>query len=584
MKSAHSIFDIKIVFSLFGYILIAILFTYPLIFKITSHLPGVPGDVYQFIWAFWHFKKSLLAGINPYVTELMFYPLITNLILHTWTPAKCLMAMPISTLTGNWIFSYNLLFLFSFVASALGAFLLVLRYTTNPLLAFAGGVIFAFAPNQMAHAHGHLNIISTEAIPWLVLIWQNYEKKFRYSTLVGLVLLAVYQFLCEYQLFIFIMMLLFVYIIYKSKTNITQYKNEVIKLLPPLAGFFVLLAPFWLMAITVLGEYNVMAIHGPRWGMADRFSIDVLHLIMPSGLHPIWGQLVESLSQAINLPAQGAERNAFLGYLVIAFIIIALIKCWHIKAVRFWSFAGAVFLVLAFGPLLKVANISINSIPGLYLFSFHGIKVILPMPYTLIHYLPVLNGMRIPARFIIMTILSASILFAIAGDYLMRSLKMGIVKKYILSIGIVVIVLFEYLPAPFPVFKPVTPQVYDIIKQDEKIDNIVLDFPAAPWDWTDIDSLYNQTYHEHKIVGGWTARMSASQKKYFYDYNIIKEVNLGREVESKAFEDMLKALNIRYVITRNGTVRRVVENMQNEITGFYKLAESENAQLWIYSP
>jgi hypothetical protein len=578
----NKIFNIKEnLIAAIGFIFAAIVFTYPLILDFQTKLPGVLADPYQFVWGFWHFKKSVLQLQNPFVTDFMYYPMQINLILHTWVPAKTAIAFLLSFLSGNWILIYNILFMFSFVMAALGMYFLVLQYVPSRMLAFISGIIFAFAPNQMAHAHGHFNMISMEAMPWIVLLGHYYMKQFRWSTLAGLVVLLGYQFFCDYQFIVYLIILYGVWVIYTAKLDWGKYKELLLKTMPVAGCFVLVLAPFWIMAIKAIKVYSVMSIHSGGWGKAEDYSMDILHLLLPSNLHFIWGDFIVKVLAVMKVPFPSAEMNGFIGYSVIALCVFAGIKYWSKNSVRFWCIAGVSFMLLSFGPLLNFKGISLNATPWINLFSFDGIKVLFPMPYTIIHYLPVFNGARIPARFIIITIMSAAILVSIAGYYIIDNIKVSEIGKRALKIILLLIIILEYLPIPFPTYEPRVPEIYNSIRQDVNENNVVLDLPSPPWDWNALDTLYYQVYHQHKMIGGWTARSSGPQVDYFFKYHIIKEVSRGNaDIDVGEFADMLKNLDVYYIVVRDSKTMNVIHKMADSLPEMEMMQGIDGYELW----
>ena len=54
-----------------GYVFVTLLMTYPLVFHLSTHIPGeIPGGVgdgHQNLWNIWHFKKRVLNFQNPFI-------------------------------------------------------------------------------------------------------------------------------------------------------------------------------------------------------------------------------------------------------------------------------------------------------------------------------------------------------------------------------------------------------------------------------------------------------------------------------------------------------------------------------------
>src|ERR687885_2630955 len=66
-----------------GYVLLTILMTNPVPFRLFTEVPG-GGDAWQHIWNLWWVKHALLdLHTNPYHTDLIYYPNGVNLYLHT---------------------------------------------------------------------------------------------------------------------------------------------------------------------------------------------------------------------------------------------------------------------------------------------------------------------------------------------------------------------------------------------------------------------------------------------------------------------------------------------------------------------
>ena len=73
---------------------------------------------------------------------------------------------------------HNVTHLLSFPLSGLGAYLLVRKFTGEPLSALAGGFVFAFNPSHVQHALHHVGITSIEFFPFFALFyWQAIERR-----------------------------------------------------------------------------------------------------------------------------------------------------------------------------------------------------------------------------------------------------------------------------------------------------------------------------------------------------------------------------------------------------------------------
>lgn len=567
----------KLVMPLLGYLLLISLIVYPFWTNFTAAVIGGGGDIFQFTWSFWHFKNALLQLNNPFITDLIFYPLEINLILHVCTPTKSVIAVILQILGFNTIASYNSLVVYTYVMAGLGAYLLILSYIPDRKIAFVGGLIYAFAPNQLAHTLGHLNVISIEAIPWLVYVWRSHVQRPRIWKTIILSWLSIYLFFCDYQLFLYTIILVSLYLLSYFLNNFQDALTK-FKLMAPVGIIFLLImTPFWIMAATALKKYNLMAIHGHGWGAAEHYYMDLVSIIIPSETHFLWGNMVKKFNAIFNISpfSNESERTAFMGISVLTIFGIGIRKNWDNVNVRFWLLIALVFLFFSFGPILHFFGMPINAMSGFHLFSFDGIKVLFPMPYTIIHYLPVFNGARIPSRFIVMTSLAVAIMFSIFLYNFLAQKQWSQYKRNLFLLGLVLIIAFEYWPQSFFHGEVKIPSVYQIIAQDKDKDHVVLDMPSAPWAY-DLHMHHFQISHGHKMVGGFTARFSKDQEDYIKKYaSTMTMLHAGKEVKHQQFYEMADELNIHYIVARNNKTIKAIGAIADNSLRIVKISEDQ---------
>ncbi|NPV57490.1 MAG: hypothetical protein HPY76_12565, partial [Anaerolineae bacterium] len=129
----------------------AVVFTYPLITRMSDHLVGQLGDNIYFVWMIGWFKKALFSlGADPLNIWFLNYPEGWNLAYTEITPAMLGLAMPFA-LAGGPTFGYNAAMLLSFVLSGLGMYLWVRDISGSPFGALLAGTAFAFMPFRVAH-------------------------------------------------------------------------------------------------------------------------------------------------------------------------------------------------------------------------------------------------------------------------------------------------------------------------------------------------------------------------------------------------------------------------------------------------
>ncbi len=159
-----------------AYLLLALLFTYPLLFQFTSHIPGVGGDAYQFYWNVWWTRHALVdLHASPYFTHLLFHPSGVSLTHHTLSLMNGLIAL-IPGLLFNTTIVFNSLVLFILALAGVTMRLLCLHLGADPRAAFLGGILFAFSPFRMTRIDAHLNILSLHFIPCSCSFSSNHSR------------------------------------------------------------------------------------------------------------------------------------------------------------------------------------------------------------------------------------------------------------------------------------------------------------------------------------------------------------------------------------------------------------------------
>ncbi|HEY6041718.1 MAG TPA: hypothetical protein VIX58_06270, partial [Anaerolineae bacterium] len=97
------------------YLLLTIVFTYPLAFRIGSHLPGVPPDNYLYAWDMEWVKQALFdPDANLFFTTAMYYPEGVGLYFHQLVLGTNLLLLPLQ-LSFGLVSSYAVMTLVMFV-------------------------------------------------------------------------------------------------------------------------------------------------------------------------------------------------------------------------------------------------------------------------------------------------------------------------------------------------------------------------------------------------------------------------------------------------------------------------------------
>ena len=552
-----------------AYAALTLVLTYPVALRLSSEVAG-GGDAWHNVWNLWWVKQALVdRHVNPYHTDLLYYPSGTNLYLHTLTLTAGLISIPLQLLGLSLATTYNLVLLLSFVLAGYGAFLLCHYLTANRWASFVGGSLFTFCPYHFAHLLGHMNLVSLQWIPFYVLVLlraldaraldakgARSKSGLKYAAAAGalLALNAYTDWLYAVFLVLFTLLLLSWRLLMPSERRIFQeagtgWAEGSLRMLAGAVVFLVLTAP---VLLPTLAE--------TQQGYAQQsrnetlvYSSDVILAFTPSEMHPIWGKAVsESISRIGPYMPQKppSERVVFLGYTALGLAIYAGWRLRTSRQVRFWLFAALATWVLSLGPVLHFFGKSRIPLIG----------VTVPLPYELLYQVPLFSVARTPSRITVLTMLAMSVLASLAVAELLarvsRSPRQGDSHRWValrragVALGLLVLVLFEYLAIPIPTAAPGwNIDLYQKIAS-EPGRFALLELPLRPVG----DYMAYQTVHGKPIIGGFLARQAPyplveQTPVLTYMLDITKSSDpLERQVAGGKGVQSLNELDVKYVI------------------------------------
>jgi len=590
--------------SIFGvYLLLTLIFTYPLIAHLGTHIPGGNVDEGAFLWNIWWMKHALLdLHANPLTTDMLFYPLGVNLTLYTLTPLNGLLALPLTLVAGP-IVAVNVLTIAAFALSGLAMYLLAVDVLSNPsrqarLAAFIAGLLYAFASGRFLYAAlGQYDYIHVQWLPLTVLfLLRTVYHRGRWSPLLA-GLFAACAGLTEMNFVVFLVVFalcLFTYLLVWQRSLFGRVVLR--RLAAALTVFGVGFGPLGLAVVaeTLRSDYLIKG-----WGLADRLLIDLLGPLVPSPLHPLvgaWASSAASRFSDINF--------GFVGYLPLALIILVISRSQD-SGVRppgatthqqprpslpmtdalqpgagmcLWIITTLVFFLLSLGPLLHVN--------GHFDFDIDGLTVNVPLPYIIIHYLPILKGARVPGRFAIMTTLAAAVLVAAACRIILRRLRQ-VGWQTAVAVLLSMIILAENMAVPLPLSNATVPEPYRTIAAEPGDFSII----QIPLGWRDgfgtvgRERTMLQTYqsvHNKRILGGNTSRSPGYVLSYFAQMPVIRSIvalEEGRSVDAATMAadraqaaTVLGFLDVRYIVVHGEYVGGPVDDYIQSVLPARRLA------------
>jgi len=619
----------RAVLSLF--IILTIIFSWPLIGRIFTHVPGVAQwafDESTFVWNIWYFKHSVVDQLSsPLHSDLIYYPLGIDLVLYTYNFFHAILSQPLFLAT-NLPFASNVSLLFSTIMSGYGTFLLV-RYllgkeeikraeskrlanrstsdspnlsgipsplhlfTSSPLFLapIIAGILYAFASNRAIYAAlGHYDMVTTQWIPFYALtllrsLDQQLTSRQRTKSALLAGIFFAFNGLAEMITALFLAIFTIIVVLHFLFTNrgISDKRTDnsgpthlitlsplhlVISLLVVGITAFTLWSPALLPILTQFLT-NDFSLKG--WGEAIPLSTDLLGWFTPSALHPIFGvDLIPEL-RAIQLRALANDpgpvgfrdlNTVFLGWITPALALIGALLFW--KRVRIWAWTSILFGLFTLGPFLQIN--------GQYRFNLDGVDATFPMPYALLHFIPIIKANRAPNRNSVILMLGLAVLAAYTINAIFNRLAQTrrspfTIRSSPFTIAVAVIlaalILFEHMTIPLPLSDARVPDVYAQIAADPA-EVAVMHLPLG---WRNSFGTfgaertrlqYYQTTHGKPMLGGNISRAPDFKMDYFRRlpfFSVLADIEAGTPVAPERInaaraqaDELMQLYNVGYVL------------------------------------
>ncbi len=296
-----------------------------------------------------------------------------------------------------------------------------------------------------------------------------------------------------------------------------------------------------LALMTVAGLAGMVALSPTLYGAAQRVAqgswvsppiywrsspqgVDLLALVAPNPSHPLMRWLAGS--QQDTAPTVFVEFTAALGLVVLAVVAFAAWRA-GLRA-RGWFWTLGIFAALSLGPFVQVA----------------GVSTFVPGPWALLRYVPVVGLTRMPGRFAVVAALCASVLFALALKAIAERWPNR--RRQVLA-AVAVLLAFELLPAPRPLYSAHVSAIYDTIRADPRAIRI-LELPFGIRDGVSSEGnfsaryQFHQTVHGKKLIGGYLSRVSSRRFREISRFPTLAHLlalSEGRDLTAGDVEDFL---------------------------------------------
>jgi len=557
--SAHAV-------ALAAYVVVAIVFLWPLPLNMGTHLTGVPGgDTGVYVWNQWVFRHEVLQERHlPYFTDRIFaLTEPTNLSLHNYTTFQNLLALPLIGVLGV-VTTFNLVYLVMMVLTAYATFLLARHVTGLDAESWLAGALFAWSPLLVTRGTEHFSLVAAAplAIFLLVLLKADGHERFRDAVALGATEWLAASTDVYYAVYCLLIGAVFlaarIVAIHRSplagRSIAIRWALDVLIL--SLGGFIAALAISGGWQFSVMGRsLPVHSLYTPvmvltmlvttrvAWELRTSFLPTIglwrfVRFSLAAGvvatfmLSPVlyatavrmrtWGQLDPSKIFWRSSPA-GVDVLAFFlpnpNHPLASGAFVDWLNAWptrYIEGLVSIPLVAIVTLCVAWraGWVPSRWWAAITALFGLLALGpfihIAGMNTYVPGPWAFLRYVPILGLTRSPSRFSVVLMLGVAILFATALVALTRRYP---ARRRLIVTTVGALLLFELLPAPRPIYSATIPRIYQQVK-DAPGDVRLLELPVGARDGTSsvgnftARSQFYQTFHEKPLVGGYLSRVS----------------------------------------------------------------------------
>ena len=486
--------------------ILTVIVTFPVILDFGTEAAGIGCyDPCHMMWRFWWADFSFKNGLDFQHSNYIFYPNGIDIggNLAYFTTFIGFLLVQFLDYTTAW----NILWFSGFIFGGYGCYLLANNFNKNYLSSIIAGIIFTFTTYHMAHSLTHIGLSMIVWLPIFVLfLFKLLEKQSKYYSIVGgmIFFLASLTHL-YYSVFITMFSIVF-FAIYIFKQKKVSNKTFITN--------FSILLTIGLVSTSVLFLLNPASsdefLNRPL-SEHIKYSASLESLILPGSTHTT--QIISDYGMNISfysffdkpVPIGEIEHLIFLGYSVIFLSALAVIR-YRRNHVWFWLLICGIFVVMSFGPELKI---------------FHQSTGIVLPDKVFYDAVPEWDEIRAPARFIVMANLALAVLASYAVYGLIKNKFSSFKQQLMLTTIIGFVIIFEFSMIPYPSTSEPIPDIYAEIKNDES-KFAVLSAPIGGVGdgglMSDPTVLYHQIHHEKPIYGGHESRVSLETTKKTQTY------------------------------------------------------------------
>jgi len=545
--------------------LLAVAWSWPLAAHLSTHLPGQGvGDNVSFLWDVWWMRRVLdHSGLSFFTSDRLFAPYGFDLTLHTHAALSSFVSATITRY--GLMTAENVVLLVSLALNGWLAYLLAWDRVRDRAASLTAGMVFGGSPYVFAHLLGHFNLVAAWGLPLFLLCLLRARDRAHSGWAAAAAVAAIAVAYTDYYYLVYCAVLTLgvvgwpllpwrlawqrvaapsgarralvillavdaavavailatggfeatvsgIHVTARRATNLLAFGWTLVaalvllvrrpiprtRTIDPIVSRSYLRIAAIVLAVVMAG-IAPLAVRGVRlWRAGDYTApkpswrsgpagVDLVTVVLGNPGHPLTGSLTRRAYERLGIDR--IEGVAWMGVVPLGLALWAAARDRRQRETRLWLTIAAVFSVWALGPWLKIA----------------GVNTGLLLPQNLAARVPILSNARMPGRAMVVVMLAVAMLSA-------RAIAAAPRRRPLYALAAIVLIGLDYVPVPYPLAQPRIPALYaDILAAGG--DDVVCELPVGVRDGFgsigrfDDETLFFQTVHEHRLLGGFAARV-----------------------------------------------------------------------------
>jgi len=624
----------------------------------TAFTGDVSGDTGVYVWNTWVFQHEIDQGRLPfYTTSIMTgtpNAAPANLSLHNYTTFANVVAWPLQKVVGL-VAAFNLIFLFNIALSGYALYRLARDLTEREAESLIAGAAFALSPVLIARGVGHFSLVAAAPLPIFALLlrrlgttgsvrhacalggvaaWATFSDAYYgvFCLLMAAVTLAIQFVRVErtvdvpviqavglrrmldmvilsvagftvaialrgggvfnvlgiqvrantlYTPMMVLTLLVLARAVLRTRPRLTlQHQESMLAAWRMVTAGAIVMLAILSPALYALGDH---LLHGgvdyeqPMWRSSPA-GVDLLAFLLPNPNHALWGAPMRALLD------RWTDRVDFFPEAVGSLSLVALAVItwawwrggWPASRIRIG--ATIFYGLLALGPFLHIA----------------GVNTQIPLPWSLLRYVPVLGLVRSPGRFVVIVTMMVAVLLAQALAHLGRQRPE---RRRLWLTAVAILIGIELVPGPRTLYSAEIPALYRTIAADPRPDVRVLELPVGLRDGTSslgnfsARTQYFQTLHGKAIVGGYLSRVSPGRRRDARRapvLNALMTLSEGaplpaeQEIAARGkAEEFLRRTRLGYVVVDDSLASPALVDFSKDLLGLTLLTREGSLALYV---